>query len=138
MGSETRFSAQVKQEVLDLVELTRERTGWTLERILGKLALSKSRYHSWQRRARREELEDGTTVKGESLDQLLGEEKHSVIAYALAHPKDRYRRLAWQMIHEDVALLSPSSVYRVLKEEDLLYRWTRCSEPPLDETVWEA
>ena len=132
-GCATRFSAQVKQEVLDLVALTRVRTGWTLERILGKLALSRSRYHSWQRRARREKLEDSATVKSESLDQLLSEEKHSVIAYALAHPRDGYRRLAWQMIDEDVAFLSPSSVYRVLNEADLLSRWkrsTRIGDPP--------
>jgi transposase InsO family protein len=123
----------VKQEVLDLVELTRDRTGWTTTRILGKLGLSKSRYHSWQRRARRERLEDGATVKAESLDQLLSEEKHSAIAYALSHPRDGYRRLAWQMIDEDVAFLSPSSVYRVLNEADLLSRWKRSArvgEPP--------
>jgi hypothetical protein len=48
-----------------------------------------------------------------------------VIGYALAHPKDGYRRLAWQMIDADVAYLSPSSVYRVLNEADLLYRWKR-------------
>ena len=133
MGSTTRFSAQVKQEVLDLVELTRERTGWTLGRILGKLALSKSRYHGWQRRARREKLEDSATMKGERLDQLLSEEKRSVTAYARSHPRDGYRRLAWQMIDEDVAFLSPSSVYRVLNEADLLSRWKRSArvgEPP--------
>jgi putative transposase len=56
-----------------------------------------------------------------------------VISYALAHPRDGYRRLAWQMIDEDVAYLSPSSVYRVLNEEDLLYRWKRsrsAGDPP--------
>jgi transposase InsO family protein len=56
-----------------------------------------------------------------------------VIAYALAHPRDGYRRLAWQMIDDDVAFLSPSSVYRVLNEADLLYRWKRSArvgEPP--------
>ena len=81
-----------------------------------------------------EKLEDGTTVKGESLDQLLREEKRSVIAYALAHPKDGYRRLAWQMIAEDVAFLSPLSGYRIVNEADLLSRWKRSArvgEAPL-------
>jgi hypothetical protein len=58
-------------------------------------------------------------------DGILPEEKAAVIDYALAHPKDGYRRLAWQMVDGDVAYLSPSSVYRVLKEADLLYRWKR-------------
>jgi transposase InsO family protein len=59
------------------------------------------------------------------LDAVLLEEKEAVIVYALEHPKDGYRRLAWQMVDEDVAFLSPSSVYRVLNEADLLYRWKR-------------
>jgi hypothetical protein len=45
--------------------------------------------------------------------------------FALRHPKDGYRRLAWQMVDAGVAVLSPSSVYRVLKDADLLYRWKR-------------
>lgn len=59
------------------------------------------------------------------LDAVLPEEKQSVKGYALAHPKDGYRRLTWQMVDEDVAYLSASSVYRVLSEADLLYRWKR-------------
>jgi transposase InsO family protein len=58
-------------------------------------------------------------------DGILAEEKDAVKAYALAHPKDGYRRLAWQMVDADVAYLSPSSVYRVLDEADLLSRWKR-------------
>lgn len=52
-------------------------------------------------------------------------EKEAIIAYALAHPKDGYRRLTWQMIDADVACVSPSSVYRTLSDADLLYRWKR-------------
>lgn len=43
------------------------------------------------------------------LDAILPGEKDAVIRYALAHPKDGYRRLAWQMIDANVAYLSPSS-----------------------------
>ncbi len=41
--------------------------------------------------------------------------------YALAHPRDGYRRL--MMVDEDVVCLSPSSVYRILDRNDLLARW---------------
>lgn len=71
------------------------------------------------------------------MDAILPEEKQAVVDYALAHPKDGYRRLAWQMVDADVAFLSPSSVYRVLNDEDLLYRWkrsTRSGEAPLKPT----
>jgi len=50
-----------------------------------------------------------------------------VLTYAVAHPKDGYRRLTWQMIDADIAYLSESSVYRILHDADLLYRWKRRS-----------
>jgi len=34
---------------------------------------------------------------------ILAEEKEAVIAYALEYLLDGYRRLAWQMVDEDVA-----------------------------------
>jgi transposase InsO family protein len=69
-------------------------------------------------------LEDARSV-GLCYRAILEEEKEAVIRYALEHPKDGYRRLCWQMMDEDVAYMSPSSVYRVLDDADLLYRWKR-------------
>lgn len=43
--------------------------------------------------------------------------------FALDHPQDGYRRLAWMMVDENVAYLSPSSVYRILDKLQLLCRW---------------
>lgn len=56
---------------------------------------------------------------------VLPEEKEAVITYALSHPKEGYRRLTWMMVDEDVAYLSPASVYRILRDADLLCRWKR-------------
>ena len=129
MRESTRFSPEVKAELLALVKRTAERTGWTVRRILNHLGLSKARYRQWTKRAAAEgegvhALSDRSTASA-GLDGILAEEKRAVLDYALAHPKDGYRRLAWQMIDEDVAYLSPSSVYRILNEADLLYRWKR-------------
>ena len=86
--------------------------------------MSRTRYHEWRRRAAEARLEDCAPV-GVAYAAILPEEKEAVLTYALAHPKDGYRRLAWQMVDEDVAYLSPSSVYRILSDADLLYRWKR-------------
>lgn len=124
MGARTRFSAAVKAEVLALVVRTRARTGWTLRRILTRLGLAKSRYHEWARRAEAALLDD--LVRPPRCPwQALPEEVDAVIGYALTHPREGYRRLAWMMVDEDVAYLSPSSVYRILDDADLLYRWKR-------------
>ncbi|MBI3461781.1 MAG: transposase family protein [Planctomycetes bacterium] len=45
-----------------------------------------------------------------------------MIAYALQHAEIRHRELSWRMIDEDVAYLSASTVYRMLRESDLLNR----------------
>lgn len=124
MRTATRFSAGAKAELLALVARTRARTGWTLRRILGRLGLARSTYRGWAARAGRDALADRPTG-APALDAVLPEEAAAVRRYALAHPKDGYRRLAWQMVDADVASLSPSSVYRLLRDADLLSRWKR-------------
>jgi putative transposase len=123
-----RVSAATKQAVLELVPRTQARTadlpGWTLRRIVRQLGLTVGRYHAWQRRADAAGLADRTSQSVQH-DQVLAEERAAVLAYALTHPKDGYRRLTWQMIDEDVAYLSPSTVYRLLQEADLIARWKR-------------
>ena len=42
--------------------------------------------------------------------EALAEEKQAVLAYAGKHPELRHRELAWRMVDEDVACLSPSTV----------------------------
>lgn len=124
MAESTRFSAAVKAELLALVRVTQARTGWTVRRILKAVGLSKARYRDWVKRAARDALADRPPI-AVWRDGILAEEKDAVRRYALAHPKDGYRRLTWQMIDADIAYLSPSSVYRILEEADLLSRWKR-------------
>lgn len=54
--------------------------------------------------------------------EALTEEKRAVIDYALLHPYVRHRELSWRMIDEDVAYLSASTVYRILRSEELMAR----------------
>lgn len=132
MRETTRFSAETKRALLALVATTQTRTGWTVRRILHRLGLSRARYRAWTARAAADRLADRPTA-APARDAILPAERAAVCAYALAHPKDGYRRLAWQMVDADVAALSPASVYRVLREADLLCRWkrsTRSGEAP--------
>src|SRR5689334_9520171 len=57
--------------------------------------------------------------------EALSEEKQAVLAYARKHPELRHREMAWRMVDEDVAYLSPSTVYRILKEANLVCPWRR-------------
>ena len=54
--------------------------------------------------------------------EALPEEKHAVVKYALDHPEIRHRELSWRMIDDDVAYLSASTVYRILRSQSLMFR----------------
>jgi putative transposase len=110
--------------VLRIVEQTVARGGWGVRRILKHLGIPRSVYYEWCDRAAEQRLDD-LVPGGQCLSAMLPEEKEAVISYALAHPREGYRRLTWKMVDADVAYLSPSSVYRVLSDADLLYRWKR-------------
>jgi len=56
-------------------------------------------------------------------DKILPEEREAVISYALKHPNIRHRELTWKMIDENIAFLSATSVYSILKETELICRW---------------
>jgi putative transposase len=51
--------------------------------------------------------------------EVLSEEKHMVIAYAHEHPELRHRELAWKMVDEDVAYVSPLTLYQIRTEPGL-------------------
>jgi transposase InsO family protein len=57
--------------------------------------------------------------------EALPEEKAAVKEYALKHPELRHRELAWRMVDEDVAYVSSSTAYRILREAKLVCPWSR-------------
>jgi transposase InsO family protein len=65
--------------------------------------------------------------------EALEAEKEAVRAYACRHTELRHRELAWRMIDEEVAYLSPSTVYRILRESNLVCPWRRRSKRRRDE-----
>ena len=102
------------------MEQTRTRSRWSVRRTLAKLEISVSSYYRWLREeawARALPPEPVTPVQAY---EALPEEKESVRRYALEHPESRHRELAWRMIDEDGAYVSSSTVYRILKEEQLI------------------
>lgn len=124
--------------MLRLVERTKARTGWTVRRIVRRLGVPRGRYYEWRRREAEDLLDDLVPGSRSWPYAILPEEKEAVIAYALEHPREGYRRLAWMMVDDDVAYVSPSSVYRILDDADLLYRWKRSQrsgEPPPEPTA---
>ena len=87
---------------------------------LAALGVSRSAYYRWRAGSA------SPRARGASPRQphaLLPEERRAVVQYALEHPNPRHRELAWRMVDDGVAYVSPSTVYRILREEGLIPRW---------------
>jgi len=119
---------ELQQRVRQEVQETRRRSGWPARRTLAALGVSPASYYRWRREEdsrRGEEGIPGPPPRPVAPYEALPEERAAVRAYALAHPAVRHRELAWRMVDEDVACLSPSTVYRILREEKLVCPWRR-------------
>jgi len=130
------YSEEEKGMLLARVERAQEQSGQPLSWILSELGLTRSVYYDWLDREKKGNLTDRVVVPRCSL-AALPEKIEAVVAYAKAHPREGYRRLAWMMVDEDIAYLTPSTAYRILDRYDLLYRWKR-PEPGLGKRVPEA
>ena len=136
MKPHRRYSEEEKGVLLDTVERYQKQSGQSLNWILSKLGLTRSVYYDWLGRSRKGTLTDRVVIP-RSPKAALPEEVEAVVDYAKAQPREGYRRLAWMMIDDDIACLTPSTVYRILDRYDLLYRWKR-PEPSYGRKVPEA
>jgi transposase InsO family protein len=87
------------------------------------LGISPTSYYRW---LREEAWTKGwPPIRPVQAYEALEEEKQAVRCYACRHTELRHRELAWRMIDEDVAYVSPSTVYRILREGNLVCPWRR-------------
>jgi putative transposase len=115
--------AELQHQVQAVVCQTKQRSGWSVRRTLQHLGLSPASYYRWRQEAAR--TKQFARLRPVQAYEATDEEKRAVRAYALKHPGIRHRELAWRMVDEEVAFLSPSTVYRILKDQNLVCPWTR-------------
>jgi transposase InsO family protein len=91
------------------------------------IGIHKSKYFRWKERQGQANRHNHALPKSV---QITPPERDLVIAYAKKHYsandyflKDGYRRIAYRMMDDGVAYISPSSVYRILKDAGLLNEW---------------
>lgn len=114
---------ELQRQVHAEVKKAKERSGWPATRALRVLGIPRRTYYRWLREeawARGE-----VVVKPVQPYEALAAEKEAVKRYALEHPELRHREMAWRMVDEDVVYLSASTVYRILKTENLVCPWRR-------------
>lgn len=91
-------------------------------RFIDWLDIHKSRFFNWKSRYGKDNEHNAPVPREHWLTDW---EREAICDFAREHPNDGYRRLSFMMLDADVVAVSPSSVYRVLKENGLLCRWPR-------------
>jgi transposase InsO family protein len=116
---------ELQKRVHEEVEQTRQRSGWPAQRTLAALGIPRRTYYRWLKEEAWARALPEEPVRPVQPYEALAEEKQAVLDYARRHPELRHRELAWRMVDEDVACLSASTVYRILKEAELVCPWRR-------------
>jgi len=110
----------VRDEVIDYIRYWSDKTEIKATKMVNWIGISRSKYYDWQSRF-------GKVNEHNSLIPrdfwLTDSEAQAIIDYYYGHPLDGYRRLTYMMMDDDIAAVSPSSVYRVLSNAGLLNRW---------------
>jgi putative transposase len=116
---------ELQREVHAVVTQTKDRSGWPIKRTLRQLGVSPANYYRWRKEAQRTKSLPPAPARPVQAYEATDEEKLALRSYALKHPGIRHRELAWRMVDEDVVYLSQSTVYRVLKDQNLVSPWRR-------------
>ena len=98
--------------MVDCLRYWSVRTGLAQTQLLNWLGIPASKYYDWRRRYGQPNAHNGQTPR---TFWLLPEERQAILDFQSKHPEEGYRRLCYMMLDANVAAVSPSSVYRVLK-----------------------
>jgi transposase InsO family protein len=118
---------EIRDSVVERIIYLSDKSSLPVKILLKSIGLSKVKFYRWQKRTGSPNRHNGQIPKSH---WLLPEEVKKIKKYAQEHYswgdfflKDGYRRLAYQMLDENIVAASPSSVYSILKAEGLLNKW---------------
>ena len=92
--------------------------------IFEKMGISKSNFYKIKKKIN-ESLFVPFKKNNNNHNTITEDEKNAVLKYALDNPKYFHRELTYRLIDENIAFLSESSVYRLLKENNLIKKYKK-------------
>ena len=114
-----KYSQAEKMEIIRIVE----KSEVSVKRTLKELGINRSTFYKWYQRYI-EDGYDGLAYQYQPPRQFWNaippEEREKVVAIALEHPEKSPRELAWHITDTQGYYLSESSVYRILREHNLV------------------
>ncbi len=88
--------------------------------MIQQLGISPSRFYDWNYRVGQPNQHNGQVPKKH---WILPQERAAIIDYCQDKIEQCYRRLTYMMLDDNIAAVSPSTTYRILKDEELLNHW---------------
>jgi len=114
-----RYSATEKREIIHMVE----HSNLSIRQTLEELGVPRSSFYRWYGNFQEDGLEGLKNKPPQDKrfwNRIPGSVREQVVELALEHPDQSSRQLAWQFTDQEGYFISESSVYRILKDYDLL------------------
>lgn len=105
---------------MDYVHYWSDKTEIEISQFIKWVGISLSKYYDWKKRYRKVNEHNNWIPRDFWLEHW---EKEAIIEFYHEHSTEGYRRLTFMMLDADMVAVSPSSVYRVLKEAGYLTGW---------------
>jgi len=110
----------VRDAVVDFIQNWAAKAGLVVEQLLLWLGVSVGKFYQWRQRYGKTNQHNGRVPRDFWLQDW---EKKAILDFQELYPTEGYRRLTYMMIDTDVVAVSPSSVFRVLRDGGRLRRW---------------
>jgi putative transposase len=109
-----------RDSVVDYVRYWSGRTSLPATRLVGWIGIGRGKFYQWRGRYGKVNEHNAWIPRDFWLEQW---EREAIAAYFKDHPTEGYRRLTYMMMDADMVAVSPSSVYRVLRDAGLMRPW---------------
>jgi putative transposase len=106
--------------VIDYVRYYSDKTEIAAADFIRGIGIARSKYYDWKKRYGKVNEHNAWIPRD---FWLTDSERQAIINYHDDNPLEGYRRLCYMMIDDDIAAVSPSSVYRVLSNAGLLSKF---------------
>lgn len=97
-----------------------EKTEVPAAQIVGWLDISRGKFYDWRKRYGKANEHNGAVPRDHWIEDW---EREAILKYHAEHPLNGYRRLTFMMLDEGRVAVSPSTVYRVLRNAGVMDRW---------------
>jgi len=112
----------VRDAVVDFVNRWSRRAELAVKHMVGWVGIGASKFYDWRGRYGQVNEHNAWVPRDHWLEEW---EKAAILDFERQYPLEGYRRLAFMMLDAEVVAVSPTSVYRVLKQAGRLQPWSR-------------